>query len=302
MTTQESRIGVVSNIPIYIVMPTLGGSHVKETCKKLLTSLGESDRLLVIHNGPLAIDLKEELDDSRLVYLTAEPFGASFSRNFGITQLKTLNPTLAGVIFANDRSVYSFASLSFARRFLKLNSNKIGLGSWKSPAGNIVLEPKKVYATKTDLLRAYEPAMLIPFDLIRKGLHWNENFGPGPKTKFKSGDGAMFLASSLAQGAELIGLPEFEVENPVSNYDLTLQKLIVKGFQYGSGYIAFLRIIRGDDSRARLSILPFALAPIVWYFLRKPYWRVNGLVWAVSSTLGRLWGLLIKISFGDFIV
>lgn len=302
MTNHKSQIGMDSDIPLYFVIPTLGGSHVSETCTKLLSSLGEFDKLFIIHNGALSVDLKEQSLDQRVTYLRTEPFGASFSRNYGIMHLMTLSPTMAGVIFANDRSTYSRESLSVARRFLKFNSNKIGLGSWKVPSGSVILEPKDLYASKTDVLRAYEPAMLIPIALIRKGLLWNENFGPGPKTKFKSGDGALFLTSSLARGAELIGLPEFDVENPISNFKLTLRKLIVKGFQYGLGYIAFVRFIKGKNRCAGLSILPFALAPIVRFFLRHPYWRANGVVWAVSSTLGRIWGLVIKINFGDFIV
>jgi len=291
---------IPNNVRIYVVMPTLGGSHLSETCKKLLSSLGEFDKLYVIYNGDSVTGLKEQIDDARLIYLTTKPHGASVGRNIGIQHIHQLDPASGGVIFANDRSVYSRESLSVARRFLEFHSNKIGLGTWKTPDGKTVLEPRAVYSSKTDLLRAYEPAMLVPLSLISKGLLWKDNLGPGPKTKFKSGDGAMFLMNSISLGAELVGLSQFEVENPISNFELNLRKLVVKGFQYGSGYIAYVRFSKKENRLGRLSVIPFVLAPMARYISRNPYWSENGFMWTFSSTVGRLWGLLIKNKFSDF--
>ena len=287
-------------IPIYIVMPTLGGPHVDEVCLKILSVLSYGDKLLVVKNGEKELGISQSLKHDYLIYHVNSREGACINRNYGIEQLEALiQDSNAGIIFANDRSIYSDKSLSSARLFLERHSNAIGIGTWRSLDGSLVIEPRKQYLSKTDLLRAYEPAMIIPSGVLRRGLRWNEELGPGPSTRYKSGDGALFLADSMELGATLISVPEFEVFNPLSNYSLTTTKLFRKAFQYGLGYISYLKFVNSGKFLVQVHIAPYAIAPIILCVLGKSYWRKNGIAWSLGATAGRIWGLLAKNRLGN---
>ena len=303
MSIPKSALSV-DRINLAFVIASIGGDDVIAMCDTLLRVMGPNDLVILVTNCTEPPNYGDRLIDPRFLHLHNTVRGASAARNRGLMEvISKYQNDISGLIFPNDKSIYTKKGIATARRFLtdNLDQKKIAVGGWKSPDGTTLLEPRIEYRSDLDLLRGYEPSFIVPISLLNQGLRWNEKLGPGPSTALKSGDGAAFLLSAKYLGAQIVGSRDFTVINVNSCKNLKMRACAIKAFSYGVGYSWYLGSSTPKRKLRIFWLICYSGAPFIHYILRKPYWSDCGFVWTVFATTGRLAGLIIPRIRQDYI-
>lgn len=275
-------------MPVCIVIASIGRLEILETVKGILDQNRDITIVASLYNPTTAVESKlEELGIETIVHNFP---GASNGRNQGIERSLQLSKEFLGYIFPNDRTEYSSGSLAAAEDFLVNKTEIIGIGTWISEFDEILLSPRKEYSKDLDFLRSFEPALVIPSSLIKRGLRFDLNFGTGALTKWQSAESAKLLLDAKKMGASVVPIEKFLVRNQGSSKFLSNRERAEKGYRYGRGSGRYIRISSRLAVRLTEGIV-FSLAPIGWYILGKSYWRNAGITFALASTVGRFRGL-----------